>query len=110
MHAINPGSMMPVMPMMPSPYFSPCLECRGRGFKHDSSMNHDKPPDQRCFFCKPCRSCNGRAEVPFNGSRPCMACCARGFIHDSSMNHDKPPDQKCFFCKPCHFCNGSCRV
>ena len=40
-----------------------CARCKGRGFVHDSNMNHDKPPNQKCFFCKECDTCHGDGGV-----------------------------------------------
>merc|ERR1719204_2937787 len=40
-----------------------CFKCEGKGFCHDSSMDHDKGPDERCFFCKSCDACGGRGAI-----------------------------------------------
>merc|ERR1712003_548109 len=37
----------------------PCFKCEGKGFCHDSSMNHDKEENERCFFCSDCSGCGG---------------------------------------------------
>ena len=37
-----------------------CYKCEGRGFRHNSSMNHNERPDKRCFFCEDCDACRGR--------------------------------------------------
>jgi len=37
-----------------------CFKCGGSGFFHDSSMPHDAPYGQKCFFCKSCSGCHGR--------------------------------------------------
>eukprot|EP00746_Dinoflagellata_sp_MGD_P007869 gnl/MRDRNA2_/MRDRNA2_115660_c0_seq1.p1 gnl/MRDRNA2_/MRDRNA2_115660_c0~~gnl/MRDRNA2_/MRDRNA2_115660_c0_seq1.p1 ORF type:complete len:276 (-),score=54.20 gnl/MRDRNA2_/MRDRNA2_115660_c0_seq1:232-981(-) len=105
-----------------------CFKCEGKGFCHDSSMDHDKPWHERCFFCKDCNACGGSGHLTEESSgwggrweeerigfcRPqgrdfkerCYRCEGKGFSHDSSMDHDKPWDEKCFFCKECHTCRG----
>jgi len=101
----------------------PCVRCNGNGFCHDSSMKHDKGPNQRCFFCKDCSTCGGSgvlqgttevvsnifggASVIDNRPQACMRCRGNGYVHESSMRHDKGPDEKCFFCKKCGTCAGS---
>jgi len=42
---------------------SPCFKCDGKGFAHDSSMPHDKGPDEKCFFCKSCTGCGGSGAI-----------------------------------------------
>ena len=37
-----------------------CYKCEGRGFRHNSTMNHNERPDKRCFFCEDCDACRGR--------------------------------------------------
>ncbi|CAE7247351.1 ttn-1 [Symbiodinium natans] len=90
-----------------------CYKCHGRGFSHDSTMNHDKDEDERCFFCKDCTGCNGTGHISagsgggwFAGAQRCYKCHGRGFSHNSSMNHDKDEDERCFFCEDCTGCNG----
>lgn len=95
-----------------------CFKCEGRGFCHDSNMDHDKPWDQKCFFCKKCDGCGGSGHLTEESSgwgggwcqevrkERCYRCEGRGFTHDSSMDHDKPWDEKCFFCKQCPTCHG----
>lgn len=110
-----------------------CFKCDGRGFCHDSSMQHDKDPDERCFFCSACIGCGGRGAIPARqtivqqgvapmgpmgmpaaavvvqesgGLRPCCKCDGQGFCHTSSMNHDAPLEEKCFFCEECNTCGG----
>lgn len=100
-----------------------CFKCEGRGFAHDSSMDHDKPHGERCFFCKDCDSCGGSgaidggsttvvpgayggATVFHQGPQPCFVCSGKGFSHQSSMPHDKACDERCFFCEDCNACGG----
>jgi len=40
-----------------------CFKCEGKGFCHNSAMDHDKGPDERCFFCKDCDGCHGRGAI-----------------------------------------------
>jgi len=40
-----------------------CLRCHGCGFSHDSNMRHDKPQGEKCFFCTPCKACDGKGVV-----------------------------------------------
>merc|ERR1712034_75401 len=42
----------------------PCVRCQGNGFYHDSNQKHDKAPNQKCFFCEKCKTCNGTAIMP----------------------------------------------
>lgn len=107
----------------------PCVRCEGKGFCHDSSMTHDKPHGEKCFFCKSCVGCGGRGMIqggsavihgggssPFapmggqtvinQGRQPCVRCEGKGFCHNSSMTHDKPHGEKCFFCETCVGCGG----
>eukprot|EP00928_Gymnodinium_smaydae_P065682 TRINITY_DN4878_c0_g2_i1.p1 TRINITY_DN4878_c0_g2~~TRINITY_DN4878_c0_g2_i1.p1 ORF type:complete len:284 (+),score=21.21 TRINITY_DN4878_c0_g2_i1:75-926(+) len=37
-----------------------CFKCRGHGFTHFRSIDHDKPMGERCFFCQDCDACGGR--------------------------------------------------
>eukprot|EP00439_Symbiodinium_sp_Y106_P026680 s1628_g3.t1 len=88
-----------------------CFKCEGKGFFHDSSMNHDAGPNSRCFFCKDCSGCKGRGHIeaatPWSKhGQMCTHCHGHGFVHESSMNHDKARDEKCFFCKDCRKCHG----
>eukprot|EP00930_Biecheleria_cincta_P055499 TRINITY_DN4181_c0_g1_i1.p1 TRINITY_DN4181_c0_g1~~TRINITY_DN4181_c0_g1_i1.p1 ORF type:complete len:606 (+),score=73.73 TRINITY_DN4181_c0_g1_i1:55-1872(+) len=83
-----------------------CFKCEGRGFSHDSTMEHDKPWDQRCFFCKDCIGCHGRGQIQ-GDMQYCHKCQGHGFCHESPMNHDKPRHERCFFCKDCNACGGS---
>merc|ERR1719454_876740 len=41
-----------------------CFKCEGRGFAHESTMPHDKAPHEKCFFCKPCKGCDGKGHIP----------------------------------------------
>jgi len=100
-----------------------CVKCHGNGFCHESTMNHDKGPNERCFFCKDCRTCGGSgvlqgttqvnsnifggASIVDNRPQPCMRCQGNGYVHESTMAHDKGPDEKCFFCTNCQSCGGS---
>merc|ERR1712048_547820 len=34
-----------------------CFKCEGKGFCHTSAMDHDRGPDERCFFCQDCDGC-----------------------------------------------------
>lgn len=45
----------------------PCFKCQGKGFCHDSSMTHDKAPQDRCFFCSNCNSCGGTGRIGGGG-------------------------------------------
>ena len=36
-----------------------CIKCKGNGWVHESTMNHDKAPNQKCFFYQNCNTCNG---------------------------------------------------
>merc|ERR1740117_252063 len=97
-----------------------CFKCDGKGFCHDSSMHHDKGPEEKCFFCSKCNGCLGSGHIrggsggmPCMGGhsgmasqQPCFKCEGRGFCHDSSMTHDKPHGEKCFFCSSCSGCGG----
>eukprot|EP01084_Bolivina_argentea_P086658 156617_1 len=87
---------------------STCPRCKGNGWCHNSTMNHDKPPNQKCFFCGNCDSCGGKGWIQ-GAIRTCPKCRGNGFCHDSSMRHDKGPNQKCFWCKPCNGCSGKGR-
>lgn len=106
-----------------------CPKCHGNGFTHDSTMNHDKPQNTKCFFCKDCSGCKGKGFVKskqkiitntdafgratisqVSSMSTCIKCKGHGWSHDSSMKHDKPPNQKCFFCKACKTCKGSGRI
>ncbi len=112
-------------PMMSST--QACPSCKGSGWRHDSSMPHDKAPGQKCFFCTSCNGCQGRGTVQGGGvsivSQPafggfggiaviqtgptaCPSCAGAGFRHDSSMPHDKPSGTRCFFCEPCKGCGS----
>merc|ERR1711871_1805737 len=83
-----------------------CFKCEGKGFFHDSSMPHDKPDYEKCFFCKPCSACHGGGAIegahlnPMGGvslgAKRCFKCEGKGFTHDYTMPHDKDPDEKCF--------------
>jgi len=111
----------------------PCFKCNGNGFCHESSMTHDKGPDEKCFFCKSCNSCGGSGAIQggtttvqqvggmggmgmmgggavvatTQGLQPCFKCDGKGFAHESSMGHDKAHNEKCFFCEDCSGCGGS---
>jgi len=41
----------------------PCFKCKGNGFCHESSMDHDKGPNEKCFFCKDCDGCGGSGAI-----------------------------------------------
>ncbi len=41
-----------------------CEGCNGVGYKHRSLMKHNKPNNERCFFCDKCRYCRGDGVVP----------------------------------------------
>jgi len=41
----------------------PCFKCHGKGYCHDSDMDHDKGPDEKCFFCKDCDGCGGSGAI-----------------------------------------------
>ena len=43
-----------------------CCKCEGRGFRHNSTMNHDERPDKRCFFCEDCDACRGRGSMRYD--------------------------------------------
>lgn len=119
------GYCQPAMPVAVNLGPQPCFKCEGKGFCHDSTMDHDKPPNERCFFCKECSGCGGSGAIrggtmtgvgmgagmtPMGvdlGPQRCFKCEGHGFVHDSSMAHDKAPDEKCFFCKDCNSCGGS---
>mmetsp|Transcript_38811 Transcript_38811/g.89773 ORF Transcript_38811/g.89773 Transcript_38811/m.89773 type:complete len:240 (+) Transcript_38811:1-720(+) len=94
-----------------------CYKCEGRGFVHESTMNHDEDDDERCFFCTDCSGCRGTGHISggggfgggmfgFGGAERCYKCHGRGFAHESSMNHDKDDDERCFFCEDCRGCGG----
>merc|ERR1719343_739874 len=40
-----------------------CFKCEGKGFCHTSAMDHDKGPNERCFFCQSCDGCGGRGAI-----------------------------------------------
>jgi len=102
-----------------------CFKCSGRGWCHDSSMTHDKPWNERCFFCVNCSACGGYGRMqqpPVNFAGPsapyaargsrgpmqrCFKCSGNGWSHQSSMTHDKDPGERCFFCKDCDACSGT---
>ena len=103
-----------------------CPKCKGNGFTHLSTMTHDKNDNQRCFFCKDCKTCKGNGYIKGkqeiiqstdiwgqttqisskSNISSCLKCKGNGWYHYSTMNHDKQPNQKCFFCKKCKTCGG----
>jgi hypothetical protein len=128
MHPVAPAMMAPAVVMNPMAGMvcppvggmgaQPCFKCQGKGWCHESSMTHDKAPDQRCFFCKDCNGCGGTGAISgggmgmgmggmMGGAQRCFKCQGKGFCHDSSMTHDKGPGDRCFFCKNCNSCGGT---
>ena len=107
-----------------------CLKCDGNGFIHDSSIDHKKPIDQKCFFCKDCFGCQGKGYIKgkkkiitansgifgistisqVSSINKCPPCKGLGFTHTSSLSHSRPPNVQCIFCKTCKACNGSGRI
>lgn len=117
------------MAVQTSQALQPCFKCNGNGYCHDSSMPHDKGPNEKCFFCKSCCACGGSGAIQggtttvqqvgmqgmmggavvtqTQGLQPCFKCDGKGWCHNSNMPHDKGPSEKCFFCKSCDTCSGS---
>merc|ERR1712129_140523 len=103
-----------------------CPKCRGNGFVHDSTMDHQYGADlsRRCFFCSECKGCKGKGVVQvkqqneqistFANNRAqrarvmdCPPCRGRGWAHTSSMEHSTgDPNKRCFFCEECKQCKG----
>ncbi|KAI8926013.1 hypothetical protein BC831DRAFT_400492 [Entophlyctis helioformis] len=84
----------------------PCPRCDGAGFRHDSSVKHDRKKGEKCKNCTACKVCNATGKVV--GKRACPTCDTKGFVHGSTeRDHDAPQHLRCFFCKDCATCRGS---
>lgn len=82
---------------------SACPRCDGRGWRHESSIKHDKAPSTRCKNCTSCKCCQSLGKLL--GKTTCPSCSALGFTHDSQeRSHDAPIHLRCFFCKDCRTC------
>uniref|UniRef100_A0A7S2K7C0 Uncharacterized protein n=1 Tax=Zooxanthella nutricula TaxID=1333877 RepID=A0A7S2K7C0_9DINO len=84
----------------------PCFRCAGRGFRHESRMDHDAPADEKCFWCKSCQMCGGTGSITLGGASACAICGGTGFCHWSRIGHSKARDVKCMWCKDCVACGG----
>merc|ERR1712096_575629 len=97
-----------------------CVKCQGKGFVHESNMDHKTgDANQKCFFCEDCKGCGGKgfhqgaqnANAFGGGVATCLKCRGNGWLHASSMEHKTgDPNQKCFFCEDCKSCAGKGRI
>jgi len=73
-----------------------CIQCKGAGKSHRSSMPHSAG----CIFCETCPGCAGTGAIPSTACA-CPKCQGTGKAHDSMMPHNPP---NCFFCSDCMTC------
>ncbi|KAI9199780.1 uncharacterized protein BJ171DRAFT_198665 [Polychytrium aggregatum] len=83
-----------------------CLNCQGRGWKHENKAAHSKTPSIRCKLCSECSVCNGTGVV--TAKKNCRECQGLGFLHPSQAQVSHPADSKarCSGCVDCVACNG----
>jgi len=68
---VQPAYQQPYQPPAMQPTYAPtiqytsqpmkqqCFRCKGKGWSHDSNMNHNSGPETKCFFCDECKACGG---------------------------------------------------
>merc|ERR1712173_453360 len=82
-----------------------CPKCRGNGWVHESTMQHNTGAAQKCFFCKDCKGCGAKGYVQgmqkvitttnafghtstqsFGHSMStCPKCRGNGWVHEGAM-------------------------